>query len=236
MSAPNTSLQPADEDRSLTQAKLFHYLQGKLELLAKDGGKLTLRMASNGGTVDIDSFPVKPASTWTTDEIKKLAGQIEQEAESALDGSGGGKKTFSLASYRNGERKTIGTCIFAIEIEGDGPLATDDDTSVRGQLAMQMKHNQTMAQSMMQMFQMMMSAMKIQGEGQARIIEAYQRTQVDNLVMLRANIENQIGNEAQAVATLQNSKDWNELFQMAKPLIEAAGMTMMMKLAEKNGN
>jgi primosomal protein N' (replication factor Y) len=66
-------------------------------------------------------------------------------------------------------------------------------------------------------------------ESQAAMISIHQAMQKDNLLMLKANIENQVGREAEAYAQIQKAKDWTEL----KNLLLSAGTPVFMQFLAK---
>jgi len=206
--------------------------------LGATGGGITLTAVEDGVKTILRSFPIGKIEADQASAVASLIGDsIVNEAEAFCEGRGGGKKTFTLKAEKDGVRAPIAVRPFAVETERNGDVEADSAANDMNTLMNStMRLISEMRQERADLHRVIVDLTKGVSqtlpkimESQAAMISIHQAMQKDNLLMLKANIENQVGREAEAYAQIQKAKDWTEL----KNLLLSAGTPVFMQFLAK---
>jgi len=206
--------------------------------LGGSGGGIELIVNEDGIKTVIRPFPIEKIEADQVSSVASLiTDRIVGEAEAYCEGRGGGRKSFTLKATKDGERKPVAIRPFAVEVErndeGGGEVSANDANAVLNQaLRVISEMRQEKADIHKVLLDMAkgysMSLPKIM-ESQAAMLALHQKMQGDNFLMLRANIENQVGREAEAYKAVQQAKDWSEM----KTMLMQMGAPMLMQFMAK---
>jgi hypothetical protein len=216
--APITNIANAGITDPTTRAKIFDWLSNVFDdrAMGPVGGCIKLISEDEG---DIRDWPLDPIQE---DQVSSVAGivadQVIQEAEAYCEGAGGGEMSFSVRAFKTGERSHFRKRSLMIALEESKSKRVRASNN-KDTMAMLMQQNADMHQVILQQAGQMPKIV----EGLRRQIEGHEKVVADNYSLLRANIEDREGREANAFATMERTVMLKEFGGMLiKTLVPAA--------------
>lgn len=211
------SLARSDDASNSARVRVFHWLSQYVitdDGLAKKGGGIKLAQRLGTNTLDIRPWIIQPVELeQQAAKSTEISDAIIAEAEALTEQQGGGKRTFLLSAFRNGERPIIANLPFTVTIDSgmSSGMNQEGDRSESGPSAVYAQMIQEMHQSMIAMVNSVSLATQRLTTGQGQQLEILQKNQLDTMLLLRALIENKVGQEAEAFATMESAKSWGEI-------------------------
>lgn len=207
------------EESSTMRATLFHWLSTSILTqrgIAGTGGALKLHVRAQMGLDDVQTYFVDPTpESDQTGKAGELADAIIAEAEAHCEGSGGGTIQYLIRAHQNKQRGAIAERPLTITLDQANAYTPHQEANARGVLGEVMRQNSELHQSIQKMSAVQTTALSRIIAMQAEMNKKYESTAVDNLVMMKANIENQIGNEAEAFAKVRSAQMLDSILGVA---------------------